>query len=117
MTAAALTDAETIGALLARRRKAKGVLQSELARTIAVQSTWISKVERGLVEPSPAQLAVLCDHLEIEPETIKGLPLLTRSDDERQLLTAYRRIRTDSARESACQLINSIGALQENASC
>ncbi|ACB80884.1 transcriptional regulator, XRE family [Methylorubrum populi BJ001] len=117
MSAPALTDANVVGALIARSRKAKGVFQSELAQVLSVQQTWISRMERGLVEPTPTQLLAICDRLEIDPETFAGLPLLTRSDDERLILAAYRRIRTESAREDAIRIINSIGALQENASC
>lgn len=117
MSASALSDAEAIGALIARRRKAKGIFQSELAQVLAVQRSWIRKVERGLVELTPTQLLAVCDRLDIDPETFDGLPLLTRSDDERRFLAAYRRIRSESAREDAFRIINSIGALQENASC
>lgn len=117
MSGAALTESQVIGALIARRRKTKGILQSELAQVISVKQTWISRLERGLIEATPTQLLALCEWLAIEPETVDGLPMLTRSDDERQLLTAYRRIQTEGARERAFLVVNSIGALQENASC
>lgn len=61
---------EQIGALVARRRKEKGLTQKQLAQHLGVTDKAVSKWERGLSCPDIALLLPLADALEVTPSEL-----------------------------------------------
>lgn len=61
---------EQIGALIARRRKEKGLTQKQLAQQLGVTDKAVSKWERGLSCPDIALLLPLANLLEVTPSEL-----------------------------------------------
>lgn len=55
------------GKLLSSLRHEKGVSQAEVAYNCGFERAYISRLERGLSEPSLLTLFSICDYFKIEP--------------------------------------------------
>lgn len=66
-------DSRKVGALIAGRRKEKGLTQKELGRRLHVSDRAVSKWERGLNLPDAALFEPLCRELDITvTELLRG---------------------------------------------
>lgn len=92
--------AQTVGAIIASRRKARGLTQAELAEQMDIEKETISRIETGVISPTLTRLAQLaecldCDMSELlraeSPELIDQAKLLANkmknlNDSQRDLL-------------------------------
>ena len=58
--------ARTVGALIAKRRKEKGMTQAELAEYMDVEKETVSRMETGVISPTLARLSQLAKFLDCE---------------------------------------------------
>ncbi|HEY4318879.1 MAG TPA: helix-turn-helix transcriptional regulator [Herbaspirillum sp.] len=58
--------AKRVGAVIARRRKAKGLTQAQLAERMSIEKETISRVETGVISPTLSRLAQLAKILDCE---------------------------------------------------
>jgi transcriptional regulator with XRE-family HTH domain len=92
--------AREVGALIASRRKAKGLTQAKLAEHMNVEKETVSRIETGVISPTLGRLAQLAKFLDCEIGDLLQIPvsapdqalLLARrmenlSDDQRKILT------------------------------
>jgi TetR/AcrR family transcriptional regulator, cholesterol catabolism regulator len=71
------------------RRLSRGLTQGDLARSAGVSTGYVSKVERGAIEPPPATLSRLCRGLALAPgELWNGEPRAPRTGREEILAAA-----------------------------
>ncbi|MFC4668167.1 helix-turn-helix transcriptional regulator [Seohaeicola nanhaiensis] len=70
---------------LHRIRKARGMSQDELAHKVGVKQATISRIEKGVNNPSLDVAKRIAEALEVSPVELFGLPEL-----EQRLLQAFR---------------------------
>lgn len=58
--------ARTVGALIASRRKAKGLTQEQLAEQMEIEKETVSRMETGIISPTLTRLAQLAKFLDCE---------------------------------------------------
>jgi transcriptional regulator with XRE-family HTH domain len=63
-------DSDPIGARIRALRDARGLTQEELGRIIGVDETAVSKIENGRRGLAAAELAQICEHLEIRSDEL-----------------------------------------------
>jgi DNA-binding XRE family transcriptional regulator len=56
--------------LLKATRILRGLTQAQLAKKIGRSQTWLCQIERGLLEPSDIDVALICRVLDVTPESI-----------------------------------------------
>lgn len=92
--------ARSVGAIIASRRKAKGLTQAELAEQMDIEKETISRIETGVISPTLSRLAQLAECLDCDmgellsaesPELLDQATLLASkmknlSDGQRDLL-------------------------------
>ncbi len=92
--------ARAVGAIIASRRKSKGLTQAELAEQMNIEKETISRIETGVISPTLSRLAQLAECLDCDmgellrvesPELIDQARLLANkmenlSDSQRDLL-------------------------------
>ena len=92
--------ARTVGAIIASRRKARGLTQAELAEQMDIEKETISRIETGVISPTLSRLAQLAECLDCDmgellsaesPELLDQATLLANkmknlSDSQRDLL-------------------------------
>ncbi|MCX7192357.1 MAG: helix-turn-helix transcriptional regulator [Proteobacteria bacterium] len=61
---------KAVGALIATRRKALGLTQSELAEQVNIEQESMSRIETGTITPSLSRLVSLADALDCPVETL-----------------------------------------------
>lgn len=61
---------KSVGALIAARRKALGLTQSELAERVSIEQESMSRIETGAITPSLGRLVSLADALDCPVETL-----------------------------------------------
>lgn len=64
--------AALLGARVRLAREARGLTQAQLAEVLGLQHPWISKVERGLLQPNPGRLRALAVVLDVCPTYLLG---------------------------------------------
>jgi transcriptional regulator with XRE-family HTH domain len=62
--------AAIFGKVLREQRNARGISQEALALSADVDSTFVSKMERGIRQPTLTTLCKLSEALEIQPSTL-----------------------------------------------
>ena len=60
----------TINTRLKAARVLRGLRQSDLAEKLGRSQSWLCEVERGLIEPSDLDVALICRVLKIRPDSI-----------------------------------------------
>ena len=78
--------AKSIGALIKRVRKTRGLTQPQLAERIGKSYETISNIERGVKSPSVQTLSELGVALEVPVRDFFDEQLLTEPSDQKQLL-------------------------------
>jgi transcriptional regulator with XRE-family HTH domain len=74
---------ESFGRYIWQARRKKGLSQRELAATVGVDYTYLSKLENDHVEPSEKVIRSLADHLELNAEELMYLAgKMTQQDSE-----------------------------------
>ena len=56
--------------ILRRYRVLQGISLDELAKETKINQSWLSKIERGLVNPTLLQRKVLAEFYDVEPERL-----------------------------------------------
>jgi transcriptional regulator with XRE-family HTH domain len=85
-----MPDTMSIGERLKRARTEAGVSQASLARRAGTSQAAISRIERGLEQPTPDRLAQILPGLGLRP-SIEFEPLTEFEPDPRQLIAESRR--------------------------
>lgn len=80
-----------IGERIKKYRKLQGISQKELAARLNVGVSRVSNWESGLNRPDVDIFAEICHILEVEPDALLGLGRHTISDEEMEILKAYRK--------------------------
>ena len=86
--------AKLVGAVIARKRKAKGLTQAQLAEKMSIEKETISRVETGVISPTLSRLAQLAQILDCE-------------------MTDLLRIRTPEVEDHALFLAGRMGDLSD----
>ena len=60
----------TINRTLKSVRVLRGLRQADLARKVGRSTSWVCELERGLIEPSDLDVALICRALGVKPEDI-----------------------------------------------
>jgi transcriptional regulator with XRE-family HTH domain len=87
--------AKLVGAIIAKRRKAKGLTQAQLAEQMSIEKETISRVETGVISPTLSRLAQLAKILDCE-------------------MTDLLRIRTPEVEDHALSLAGRMGDLSDS---
>ncbi len=105
-------DRGMIGSRIARRRKAKGLTQEELAKQLGLSKNQVSNMERGKNLPTTVCLIQLCDIL---GETPNYYLLGKCSGEPSKIIELLHRLPEDS-QELTCRIIESCLALAQSQS-
>lgn len=73
---------ESLGALVRRLRKAKGLTQSVLAETIGVDESYISKIEADKLSYSPSEETLRLIAKELDTDPLQLLSLAKKAPEE-----------------------------------
>lgn len=99
--------AKVIGNAIAKRRKAVGLTQEEVAERLSIGNEAVSRMERGTVVPSVARLVELAE--------IFGCPVAdllvassTRPDDQSRLLAALIEKLSDRDRTLVLEIVEKL---------
>ncbi len=76
----------TVNRTLKALRVLRGLRQADLALRVGRSTSWVCQVERGFVEPSDLDVALICRVLEAKPEDI--FPLVNAAEEGESPLTA-----------------------------
>jgi transcriptional regulator with XRE-family HTH domain len=102
---------ESFGRYIWQARRKKGLSQRELAATVGVDYTYLSKLENDHVEPSEKVIRSLADHLELNAEELMYLAgKMTQRDSEaleefvkanyKEMPALFRRVRENPGIDS-----------------
>lgn len=100
----------TIGEKIRIRRKELGLTTTELGHMIGVQNSAISKYEKGKIELKASQIKSIAEVLQINPVLLLDDDGPDLSNEEQQLVNAYRAADL-SARKIAMQVLENNRAL------
>jgi transcriptional regulator with XRE-family HTH domain len=65
------TQAKRLGRLIQQARIARGWSLAQAMEATGIDSSWLNRMERGFyADPAPDRLAVLAEHLDIDPVAI-----------------------------------------------
>ncbi len=63
-------------------RVLRGLRQSDLAEKLGRSQSWVCELERGLIEPSDLDVALICRVLKVNPDSIFPTDSDNRNQDE-----------------------------------
>ncbi|MHC2016362.1 helix-turn-helix domain-containing protein [Methylobacterium sp. CM6247] len=117
MTSLVNSGDREVGRLIAHHRKRKGILQRELAAKIGVCHARISRYERGHEFVSLERRAAIATALALDPQTFADPMLEEVTPDERDLLSAYRRIHEAKGKTSVLRVMAAIESAHGAPAC
>ncbi|MCC0809431.1 helix-turn-helix transcriptional regulator [Methylobacterium sp. W2] len=117
MTTRVTTSDREVGRLIAHHRKRKGILQRELADAIGICHAQISRYECGHEYVSLSRRTKIAAALGVDPLTFADPMLEEVTPDERDLLSAYRRIQAPTGRTSVLRVMAAIESAHGAPSC
>jgi transcriptional regulator with XRE-family HTH domain len=88
---------------LARIREARGLTQTQLAEAIGANQATISKIEKGVGNPTLDMIQRLAGALHVHPSE-----LFIRDALEQRAIDALHRLRDDGAREAALTVLEAM---------
>ena len=104
-----MSETISLGQKLKQARKDKGYSQTQLAKLVGIDFTYLSKIENNHADYSPKEVMIrgLACHLELDPEELTFLAGRLPSEYEELIKTNYqtmpalfRRIREQSTAEA-----------------
>ena len=72
----------TVNTKLKAVRVLRGLRQSDLAEKLGRSQSWVCELERGLIEPSDLDVALICRVLKVNPDSIFATDSDNRDKDE-----------------------------------
>jgi len=105
--------AQIVGALIANRRKAKGLTQAQLAEQMEIEKETVSRIETGTISPTLARLAQLAKLLDCEIGDLVQENSPEAADQAMALLTRMENL-TESQRIIVLRLLGRIVTAMSN---
>jgi transcriptional regulator with XRE-family HTH domain len=106
------TQAQRLGALIAKARMRHGIAQTALAVQLDVATGWLAGLEQGrFLDPSAERLARIAEVLDIEPKRIERITK-GRVTDRLPEMRAYFRAKYDLTPEQINRIEHYVSRLQ-----